>query len=250
MFRLRLHRSALRRAGVHVRAWWLVSSLTLGLGHEALAQGNYKPAPTGGRSTLMGGTGVALSSDGTGPFLNPATMTRITDSRVAFSVNMYSFGFSKAGGWFQPGPVDEKRFGNLPSADVSTTYVQFSALPSTFCLFFFSHTGEMAFTKHPDAPKKPEVNEKDDTAPPPAQRAESPRQLSFCFATTEQNAFNTSDTNVRGAGSVMARQAQSVQEYWNRYAIGPSYASRITEHWSLGVSLHGYGNVYHGTWAG
>jgi hypothetical protein len=56
-------------------AWWLVF-VTIGFSTRAVAaQGNDLSAPTGGRSALMGNTGVALARDGAAPFYNPATWT-------------------------------------------------------------------------------------------------------------------------------------------------------------------------------
>src|SRR5688572_27991692 len=78
---------------------------------SVLAQGNDLSSPTGGRSALMGNTGVALGRDGSAPFHNPATIVRIRDERLAFSVNFYSLALTDFDGWHQPGEVDEAQFG-------------------------------------------------------------------------------------------------------------------------------------------
>src|SRR5215471_8877450 len=72
----------------------------------ARAQGNYKSTPTGGRSALLGDTGIALGSDGSSPFLNPATIVRIHDANLAFSVSFFSLGVTSFSAFHQPGAVD------------------------------------------------------------------------------------------------------------------------------------------------
>ena len=68
----------------------------------ARAQGNALSSPTGGRTALMGNTGVALAEDGAAPFLNPATIVRIRDEHLAFSVNLFTLGVTHFSGWHQP----------------------------------------------------------------------------------------------------------------------------------------------------
>src|SRR5271165_3088935 len=109
--------------------------LCAAFGRSALAQGNLRASPTGGRSVLMGGTGVALGRDAAAPFLNPATIARIDDTGVAFSANFYTFTQAQFSGFHQPGPVDVDRFGpvSLPQADLSRGRID--GLPATLCLF-------------------------------------------------------------------------------------------------------------------
>src|SRR5580698_1907633 len=83
-----------------------------GVGHDARAQGNDRSAPTGGRSALMGNTGVALARDGAAPFINPATIVGIDDQRLAFSVNFFTYSLRRVSDWSEPGTVDS-RFGAL-----------------------------------------------------------------------------------------------------------------------------------------
>ncbi len=101
-----------------------------------LAQGNDRSSPTGGRSALMGNTGVALAEDGAAPFLNPATIVRIKDQSLAFSVNFFTFGLTSFRNWHQPGAVDQSRFGNVGLDGTSINTNGFNVLPSTLCLFF------------------------------------------------------------------------------------------------------------------
>ena len=50
------------------------------------AQSSYRAVPMGGRTALMGNTGITFSRDGSAPFLNPATIVWIRDTRIAFSL--------------------------------------------------------------------------------------------------------------------------------------------------------------------
>ena len=78
----------------------LVASLLHG--GVARAQATYGSAPIGGRSALMGGTGIALGHDGAAPLLNPATIVHIDDSGLAFSVNFYSYQTAHLTDFHQP----------------------------------------------------------------------------------------------------------------------------------------------------
>src|ERR1700742_3831813 len=96
-----------------MRFWlWVGVVVVLGCTGRAEAQGNDLFSPTGGRSTLMGGTGVALGRDGATPFINPAAIVRIRDRRLAFSVHFYSLGLLHLSDFHQPGSVDHDTFGD------------------------------------------------------------------------------------------------------------------------------------------
>src|SRR5579872_6777258 len=82
----------------------------------------------------MGGTGIALGSDGAAPFLNPATVAGIDDSG-AFSMNFYSFQTSRLDGLHQPGPVNAAEYGGLALPNTSLSSSRVDALPSTLCFF-------------------------------------------------------------------------------------------------------------------
>src|SRR5579863_1578500 len=101
----------------------------------AAAQSSFQSEPIGGRSALMGSTGVALGRDGAGPFLNPATITHIDDSGVAFSVNFYQFQLSHLDNFRQPGAVDSSKYPGLSLPNPSLQSSRFDALPSSLCLF-------------------------------------------------------------------------------------------------------------------
>src|SRR6202034_3458978 len=95
----------------------------------ARAQGNDRSAPTGGRTALMGNTGIALGEDGASPFMNPATILGIRDSSFAFSVNSYTFSDQHFTNWHQPGPVDTARFGPVALSGTGISSNGLNVLP-------------------------------------------------------------------------------------------------------------------------
>src|ERR1700733_1876090 len=108
----------------------LSSALVLGPS-IARAQGNDRSAPTGGRTALMGNTGIALGEDGASPFMNPATIVWIRDSSLAFSVNFISFTDQHFSDWHQPGPPNAGTFGNVALSGTGISSIGLNALPST-----------------------------------------------------------------------------------------------------------------------
>jgi hypothetical protein len=192
----------------------------------ARAQGNDRSAPTGGRTELMGNTGIALGEDGSAPFMNPATIVRIKDSALAFSVNFFDVDVTNFSNWHQPGNVDATKFGTVALSGTSITSAGFNALPSTLCLFF-----TLAGATGPSA-----------TAPSETSIiARAGRQkLAFCVGTLEAQSANLPAVSFLGKTSAgMTAQAQSVAESWSRVHAGPTYSAAITDNLALGLSLHG-----------
>src|SRR6187401_392067 len=122
-----------RNARVAYRAALLLSVM-LSMATHARAQANDRSSPLGGRSALMGNTGVALGRDGASPFLNPATVVGIDDRRLAFSVNFLALQINHFKNWHQPSSVDP-RFGELSLGERSISSSRITTVPSTFCLF-------------------------------------------------------------------------------------------------------------------
>jgi hypothetical protein len=227
--------------GVRARALALRAGLALAaaalLAWEAgtaRAQATYRSSPVGGRSALMGGTGVALARDGAAPFLNPATITHIDDSGVAFSVNFYTAQWSTLSGFHQPGPAGASRYGalSLPSTDLDASHAD--ALPSTLCLF-------LTIGAWGDNVREPE--------PDPGHR-KGRRKLAACLGTVERQGLSATAAGYGGAsGSLTATQATSVQRSWNRLYVGPTYSVYVSDRVSLGASLHGVGTTDSSTWS-
>jgi len=188
----------------------------------AHAQGNDRSAPTGGRSALMGNTGVALGRDGAAPFLNPATIVGIGDQSVAFSVNFFTFDYQHFNNWHQPGGVDTSHFGNLALDGTGESTTHFTALPSTLCLFFtVAGVGE------------------DDTDKTRGWRR-GKQKLAVCLGSLESQQFSLPALSYRGttAGGSTA-QVQSLNRNWNRLSVGPTYSVAVSDSISVGASLHG-----------
>ncbi|MGD0526497.1 MAG: hypothetical protein ABSE49_15220 [Polyangiaceae bacterium] len=188
---------------------------------DARAQGNPLSAPTGGRSALMGNTGVALSRDGSAPFLNPATIVRINDNSLAFSVNFYTFAATSFDAWHQPGPVDTSHFGavGLPGTSISTN--GFRIFPSTLCLFF-TVRGVTAEGSDDGGLHR------------------GRQKLAVCFGSTEFDDVLLPALGYRGTTPLGATaQAQSIVRSWNRFQAGPTYSISLGDDFAIGASLHG-----------
>ena len=188
----------------------------------ARAQGNDRSAPTGGRSALMGGTGVALARDGAAPFANPATMGTIEDQRIAFSVNFFTYEITHFSGWNQPGPVNTAQFGALHLNGAQDESSRFQGLPSTLCLF-------LTLSGVRSAP--------DGTTPEERRRRQ---KLAFCIGSLELTNVNLTSLSFTGSTPTgPTAQVESIARSWNRLYVGPSYSMYLTDELSVGVSLHG-----------
>jgi hypothetical protein len=191
---------------------------------RAFAQGNDLYGPAGGRSALMGNTGVALGRDGSAPLYNPAGIVRVRDERLAFSANFYSLNLTTFSNWHQPGAVDAERFGDQPFGDANLSDAGLRMLPSSLCLFFTLE--DLATLTSPDAP----------AAEPPSRDVR--RKLAVCFASLESEDVDLQAIHFEGdteAGPTS--QVQSLQRRWSRVYIGPTYSMRLDDHLAFGASL-------------
>ncbi len=173
----------------------------------ALAQGNYNSVALGGRSALMGDTGIAIGTDGAAPFLNPATVVRV-ESTLALSVSILSVDVLHASNWYAQG------------ADISR--VSGNAVPSTLCLFF-------------GLPTVFDPADKDSRA--------GTQKLAACFGTTELQQFDWVGQGFQ-TGSPGTIETSSVRWNWQRFAVGPSYALNVTDSFALGASVQGVFSNY------
>jgi hypothetical protein len=217
--------TARARGAVSVAAGLALTTALSVVPGTARAQGNDLSAPTGGRTALMGNTGVALARDGAAPFLNPATIVRIQDERLAFSVNFYSLGLTHLSNLHQPGSVDSTRFGDGTSGSTSVTENSFRVLPSTLCLFFT--IGDIERLVDASAPVD---------SPDRARR----KKLAICFASLES--VDTSLTAESFLGTTTAgrtHQVESLTNRWSRTYVGPTYSTYLTRDIAIGGSLHG-----------
>jgi hypothetical protein len=187
----------------------------------ARAQGNDRSAPTGGRTALMGNTGIALGEDGASPFMNPATILRIHDNSFAFSVNFYNFADQHFSDWHQPGPVDAAHFGTVALSGSGISSNGLNVLPSTLCIFATTAAGDVE-------------NELGLTV------GRGRQKLALCFATLESQSTSLAALAFNGATSLgTTAQVQSIAENFTRFQIGPTYSIALTNQLSIGMSLHG-----------
>ncbi len=201
---------------------------------EARAQGNYRLAPVGGRTTLVGGTGLAYGRDSASAFLNPATVVRVDPGRLSFSVNFYELSMFRSRNWYQPGTVDRARFGDIASDAAKVSTVSFDSLPGSLCVFL--KVGDIKFLSSTDR----------------RDLARSQARLGICVASVQNNSFalNREDYQQQrnGAGT---RQAQSVNQSFRRIAVGPTYGMYITNALAVGASVHlsraGFRSIFEST---
>jgi hypothetical protein len=169
----------------------------------------------------MGNTGVALSRDGSAPFLNPATIVRINDNSLAFSVNFYTFATTTLTGWHQPAPVDTSRFGNVALAGTSIGSNGFRIFPSTLCLFF-TIRGVTAEGSDDGGLHR------------------GRQKLALCFGNTEFQDVVLPALAFRGnTPPGTTAQTQSIERNWNRFQAGPTYSISLSDDFAVGASLHG-----------
>jgi len=204
----------MQRARVALVAAVLVTSA------RAAAQSNYRAAPVGGRSQLLGGTGLTYGRDAAAAFLNPATAVLVDDNRLSFSVNFYTVSFVNAPRWYTPGPIDRAKFGDLTIESPGMTDLEFNALPSSLCIFFRG-ADIRAIAKDHDA------------------RTLAAR-FGFCLATIQGRTFSFGAEGFSEVGArSVTRQAQTLAQSFTRFAAGPTYAMQLTRALSIGASFHG-----------
>src|SRR5580704_3967065 len=168
----------------------------------------------------MGNTGVALAEDGAAPFLNPATIVRINDQSLAFSVNFFTFSATHFSNWHQPGTVDSTQFGAVGLNNTSIDTNGFNVLPSTLCLLFtiagVTAEGEPNGVLHKGRQK-----------------------LAFCVGSLEATNLNLGALAFNGSvpgGSTT--QVESFSSNWNRLYVGPTYSVSLSDDFAIGASLH------------
>jgi hypothetical protein len=194
---------------VRCAAFLLAIELLFAEAPPARAQGSYRAVPTGGRSALMGNTGVAEARDGAAPFLNPATIVGIADSQIAFSVNFYAVTLTTIDAFHAPRGADVA----LDRQKLSDARID--ALPSTFCLFLT--LGQVTGDR------------------PEAKR----RKLALCAGTTEKRLFSASSAAVGVSPTGQpALHVASLERSYGRVHVGPTYGASLSDALALGASLH------------
>ena len=182
------------------------------IAREVSAQGSYRGLPLGGRSALLGNTGVALARDNAAAFLNPATLAAPDAAALAVSVNFFRLTVTRASQWGQPGAVDTARFPGLETERAALSRTDFSPLPSSLCL-------AVAVGPVGTAPGQP--------------------RLAFCYGATDQTSFDTTaEARVSTAGPWTDDRVQTLRTSFSRQHVGPSFALQLSPKVRLGASLH------------
>ncbi|MBS2018785.1 MAG: hypothetical protein JST00_38315 [Deltaproteobacteria bacterium] len=205
--------------GLHVLGG--VTLLAATTASEAHAQSTYRLSPVGGRTTLVGGTGIVYGHDSASAFLNPATVVRVDSSRLAFSVNFYYLSIAHASSWYQPGAIDP-RFGEVRrDSNTAVTAIDFDSLPGSLCVFL--QINDIPFLSWST---KKELKERQ-------------ARLGMCLASIhyDQFAFNAEDYQ-QATPVGLSRQAQNIRQTFRRLAVGPSYSMYVTNALAVGISTH------------
>lgn len=199
-----------------------VLALALAVPESARAQATQRLAPVGGRTTLVGGTGLVFGHDSASAFLNPATVVRIDKNRLSFSVDFYYLSLTESDAWYQPGTIDRARFGDVRrEGNTAVSAFDFDSLPGSLCLFFGA--GDLPFVS---SDSKTEL------------RARQAR-LGFCLASIQYNAFTFNDESyAQTTPTGVSRQAQNLRQTFRRLAFGPTYAMWLDNRLVVGASVH------------
>ena len=171
---------------------------------RAQAQANYDSALIGGRSSLMGGTGVALGTDSAAPLQNPGTMVGVEGTSFVFS----TFFIQLASRWVNPAQ-DQLPEVALKRAEFDQTELR--VLPNSTCLFF-------------------------DVRKVPNQR-KGHHKASICFAEPENQSFELA-TSVAGDGlnGRSGVQQRFVAQVYSKKTYSLGWAATLSDHISIGVS--------------
>jgi hypothetical protein len=170
-------------------------------------------APLGGRSALLGGTGVALGVDGAAPFLNPAAIVRIADRRISFSARFFRLSQRTLTDLHQPGVVDPA-YGPLELPETSFRSTRLHSVPDTTCYFFSRSGGEGA-------------------------ELSGRSKLALCLGKTEEQEFQITALNYTGSSAGRrVDQSQSLRDSWGTWSFGPTFAIYLRNDLAVGASLN------------
>jgi len=200
----------------------LFAALALLAPAEAAAQSSYRMSPVGGRTTLVGGTGLVYGHDSASAFLNPGTVVRVDSNRLSFSVDFYYLSLLQSSSWYQPGTIDRATFGDVRREDnTAVSAFDFDSLPGSICLYF--RIADLPFLVRE---AKKELRERQ-------------ARLGVCLASVQWGsfAFNAEDYEQKTPTGV-SRQAHNVRQTFRRLAFGPTYSMYVSNALAIGASLH------------
>lgn len=170
----------------------------------AFAQANYDGALIGGRSSLMGGTGVAVGTDAAALTQNPATTIDIEGTSFVFST--FATQFSRRS--IDPG---EGLAADVRMGEAELSQTDFNVLPNATCLFL-----DLKRT---------------------AKRRRGAHKLSFCVTEPERSEFDltTRALAVTNAGSG-AFQTRFVGQLYSKKVYSAGWAVGLSERLSVGIT--------------
>lgn len=171
----------------------------------ALGQANYESALIGGRSSLMGGTGVAAGTDSAAPLQNPATIVGIEGTSFVFSTFFLQLTNRKV-------TPDQNLLAEVDRGGAALDQMQFRVLPNSTCLFF-------------------------DLYKPPAGRAKGHHKGSICLAEPETQTFELLTTVVgEGVSGSSGFQQRFISQTYSKKVYSVGWATSLSERVSIGVN--------------
>jgi hypothetical protein len=181
----------------------------------------------------MGGTGVALGVDGAAPFLNPATLSRIEDKKLAFSSRFFGYFQRSFDDWQAPGDVDPARVGDLQIKPESQSLRYLAVLPDSACIYLDWTT------------RKAVKNKSRLYRAPVARATTGSGKLGACLARTEESSFEMNALNfAANTSSGRVNQTQTIGRIFTSWSGGPSFAFAFDEDFSIGAAFYGVKNRY------
>lgn len=169
-----------------------------------MGQANYESALIGGRSSLMGGTGVAEGTDSAAPLQNPATIVGIEGTSFVFS----TFFLQVTNRNVTP---DQAVVAEVDRGRASLDEMQIRVLPNSTCLFF-------------DLYKEPH-------------RIKGQHKASICLAEPETQTFELATTIVGEATSGRSGfQQRFVSQKYTKKVYSLGWATSLSDRVSLGIN--------------
>lgn len=185
---------------------WVIAFLLILLPDRAFGQSNFEGAQIGGRTTLMGGAGVATGSDEATSFVNPASITRIPGQSFSFSTFTVDLANRKVKNALDPS-------GTLRMEDADAGKINLRIIPNTFCLFL-------------DGPPKDNYSSR------------SRHKYSLCAAATERERLNLTQNRFDSRGEDgFVGFSQSTDMEFVRSTVALSWGISLDKNASLGVTF-------------
>jgi hypothetical protein len=170
----------------------------------AAAQANYDGALIGGRSNLMGGTGVAAGTDAAAPFQNPATTVDIEGTSFVFSTLATQFSRRTIA-------PDAQLAAEIGRSEATLSDNQFNVLPNATCLFLDLRRD--------------------------GRRRTGAHKLSLCIAEPERSEFDLRSQSLAVAATGSgAFQSRFVRQLFSKQVYSAGWGYGVSEKLSIGLT--------------